>query len=316
MHRAPSQQNRAAFVFPAHDRVGRDLYDLSLYRPPPKLKRTMPPAKSVSADAFEEPVPKRTMPPESGESTSPSRPWSVAEIGARRHNDNRARRALRDLRRDAAEEGRARPGRADDDHRRLLRRGRSDEPLGWMALVDKPTGAVVHFADGTADRSSLSVMALTVSLDAPLSTTRRNTNPSPSLLLSPRATRAAPFAESESSTPQMIKPATENPPSLDFPRGSRFSIAIAIGAEAHLDVTGTPRTESSCRQHSVFRERGEVGVSAGNKWTPDPIAGTPASRQPEERQRRKARGDEDNRLWGRSLAGGTGGLACRRLGGQ
>ena len=71
-------------------------------------------------------------------------PVSRVHISARRHDDNRAGRTPRDLSRDAAEQGRARPSRPDDDHRCLLCCRCGNELVGWMADVDEPAGAAVH----------------------------------------------------------------------------------------------------------------------------------------------------------------------------
>src|SRR6266545_5847397 len=78
-------------------------------------------------------------------------PVSRARISARRHDNNWAGRTPRDLSRDAPEQGRARPGRTDDDHRRLLCSRRGDEPVGRMADVDEPAGAAVQLSHAAGD---------------------------------------------------------------------------------------------------------------------------------------------------------------------
>src|SRR5437764_14617731 len=76
---------------------------------------------------------------------------SRAHVSPGRHDNNWTGCTPRDLSRDAAEQRRARPGRTDDDHRRLLRCGRGDEPVGRMAYLDEPAGAAVHLGRSAGD---------------------------------------------------------------------------------------------------------------------------------------------------------------------
>ena len=169
----------------------------------------MPPAKSLSP-SVEGPRPKRTMPPANSVSRwRPRRP--LAELASAPGGTTTTGHGAR--LETSAETLPSKDERGPVEPTTIIAAfsaaaAATSRSAGWPTSTSQPAPQSTSVASPEI-RSSRSATALTSFFGARSSTTRTNISPSPSLLLKPRATRAAPLADSESSTPQMIKPAIE-----------------------------------------------------------------------------------------------------------
>ncbi len=109
---------------------------------------------------------------------------------------------------------------------------------GWPGSTDQaaPQSAELTLA---LSRSSRPAIVVTSASAAVSSTARTKTTRKPSSLLRTRATRAAPFADSESSTPQMIEPFTDPP----------LVASLENGRPPQRAVSGGEPISAPCRPH-------------------------------------------------------------------
>jgi hypothetical protein len=164
-----------------------------------------------------------------------SSPVSRGHVSPRRHDDDRAGSAPRNLSRDAAEQRRARPGRTDDDHRCVLGCRRGDEPIGRMANLYEPARPAVDLACTAGN----ALQSFGDGADLPFGRTilddANEHQPEAELAAQAAGNSGRPLADSESSTPQMIDPAISIL-LLRFLRRCTGTIEAAIGRSTHLSV--------------------------------------------------------------------------------
>src|SRR5438477_2314268 len=180
-----------------------------------QLLALMPAGAEAEADdaapkspSFEEPSPKRAMPPEKCVSLPPSR-RPLAELTSAPGGTTTTGQGARletsaEMLPSSDERGPVEPTTIIDAFSAAA--AATSRSAGWPTSTSQPAPQSTSVAP-LEILSSRSAMAPVFGSGAPSSTTQTKTNPSPSLLLKPRATRAAPLADSESSTPQIIEPA-------------------------------------------------------------------------------------------------------------